>query len=342
MTGQELPPPVREVDRTDFDDPATFRRAIAEPCLPAIVRGLVRDWPVVAAAGQSPEALRAYLARFASPARGEAFIADAAIAGRYDYTPGLDGFNFQRLEIDLIDALDRILANAASPASSTLYLGSVETAIFLPGFAEDNRLPAIPPSIGPRIWLGNASHVPCHNDTYDNIACVATGHRTFTLYPPDAVGDLYIGPIDNTMSGRAVSLAPSPPGQDPRFPRFPRAAARAQVARLAPGDALYLPKLWWHQVEATEPINILVNYWWDAFSTGPDAPQTAMMLAMIAIAERPPAERKAWQALFDHYVFRPDGHPLAHVPEEKHGILGPLADNYGRIRAMVMKMLRGG
>ncbi len=66
-----------------------------------------------------------------------------------------------------------------------------------------------------------------------------------------------------------------------------------------------------------------------------------MMLAMIAIAERPPLERVAWRAFFDHYVFRPDGHPLAHLPPERHGILGPVKENYGRIRARVMKTLRG-
>jgi hypothetical protein len=87
---------------------------------------------------------------------------------------------------------------------------------------------------------------------------------------------------------------------------------------------------------------VLVNYWWDAFAAGPDAPYTAMLLAMIAISERPPPERKAWKALFSHYVFRDNGHPLAHLPPERHGILGPLKNNYGRIRARVMQMLRGG
>jgi hypothetical protein len=133
----------------------------------------------------------------------------------------------------------------------------------------------------------------------------------------------------------------SEPG-DPRYPRFEHARDRALTVELEPGDALYLPKLWWHQVEATEPVNMLVNYWWDAFSIGPDGPYITMMLAMIAIAERPPAERAAWRAFFDHYVFRPKGHPLAHLPEDKHGILGPLRpDNYGRIRSFVMRTLRG-
>jgi hypothetical protein len=68
-----------------------------------------------------------------------------------------------------------------------------------------------------------------------------------------------------------------------------------------------------------------------------------MMLAMIALAERPTKVRAAWRAFFDHYVFRPNGHPLDHLPEEMHGILGPLArGNYGRLRAAIMQMLRGG
>ena len=111
---------------------------------------------------------------------------------------------------------------------------------------------------------------------------------------------------------------------------------------MAPSDALYLPKLWWHKVESTAPVNGLVNYWWDAFAAGPDAPYTAMLLAMISIAERPAPERAAWKAFFDHYVFRSAGHPLAHLPPEMHGLLGPLKENYGRLRARIMHLLRGG
>ena len=221
--------------------------------------------------------------------------------------------------------------------------GSLQTGIFLPGFAAENGLAAVPKSVDPRIWIGNRSDISCHNDTFDNIACVVSGRRRFTLYPPDAVADLYVGPLDYTMSGRPISLAAGAPANDPRYPRFAAAAVRATWVELAPGDALYLPKLWWHRVEATDSFNVLVNYWWDEFSAGPDAPYTAMMLAMIAIAERPAEERAAWRAFFDHYVFRPRGHPLAHLPEDKHGVLGPLAaGNYGRIRAMVMQLLRGG
>ena len=342
MTEGHLPD-VMEVDAGVLLDEQRFRREVVEPCVPVVMRRAFSAWPVVRAAETSPEELRAYIATFSNDRQAEAFVGQPSIAGRYSYSNDLSGFNFERINIDLLGALDQILENGARPGSPTMYLGSLETETFLPGFGAENAARVVPAHVSSRIWIGNASNVACHNDTFDNIACVVAGRRDFILYPPDCIADLYIGPIDHTMAGRPVSLAASSTADDPRFPRFAAAAERASIARLQPGDALYLPKLWWHQVEATDPINVLVNYWWDETKTGPDAPDTAMMLAMIAIAERPPAERGAWKALFDHYVFRPEGHPLAHLPEERHGILGRFQNgSYGRIRALVLQRLRGG
>lgn len=47
-----------------------------------------------------------------------------------------------------------------------------------------------------------------------------------------------------------------------RFPLFRQAAAVAVTAVLEPGDAIYIPTGWWHNVESLEKFNILVNYWW--------------------------------------------------------------------------------
>jgi hypothetical protein len=144
------------------------------------------------------------------------------------------------------------------------------------------------------------------------------------------------------MAGQPVGLAASSEPGDPRYPRFETIRERAMTVELEPGDALYLPKLWWHEVEATGAVNVLVNYWWDAFPQGRDAPFTAMMLALLAIAERPDRERAAWRAFFDHYVFRPEGHPLRHLPADQHGILGKLTpENRSRLRASIVQQLRG-
>jgi Cupin-like domain len=319
-----------------------FQREVVEACQPVVLRGLVADWPVVQAALTSPARLKDYLAAFDVGGRVEAYLGSPEIEGKYYYGRDLKGFNFERRMMKLLDALQVMLQSLEDPAAPTIYVGSVPTGDSLPGFASSNPMPLLGQGLGPRIWLGTRSNVSCHHDTFDNIACVVAGRRRFTLFAPELIGRLYVGPIDNTMAGAPVSLAASADGpQDGDFPLFEEIRAQALRVELEPGDALYLPKLWWHKVESLGPLNGLVNYWWDAFSAGPDAPYTSMLLAMIAIAERPAAERRAWKAFFDHYVFRTSGHPLAHLPPEQHGLLGPLKpENYARIRARVMHMLR--
>ena len=323
--------------------PQRFQRDVVAGCRPVVLRGLIADWPVVQAARGSAARLKDYLAAFDVGSRVEAYLGNPAIGGKYYYASGLKGFNFERRMMKLLEALHVMMESLDRPEAPSIYVGSVPTGETLPGFAAANAMPLLGQGVSPRIWLGTRSNVSCHHDTYDNLACVVAGRRRFTLFAPELIGKLYVGPIDNTMAGAPVSLAASADGpQDGDFPLFEEIRQQALRLELEAGDALYLPKLWWHKVESLAPLNGLVNYWWDAFSAGPDAPYTSMLLAMIAIAERPAAERQAWKAFFDHDVFRTRGHPLAHVPAEQHGLLGPLKpENYARIRARVMHMLRG-
>jgi hypothetical protein len=332
----------RSIEGKDLKGPEQFLREVVEPCRPVVLRGLVKDWPIVAAGRQSPSAVQDHLKPLDVGGDIEAFFGAPAIAGKYFYTEDLKGFNFERRRMKFGLALESIVSSIDVPGSQSVYVGSVPTNDFLPGFAALNPMPLLSPGISPRVWIGHAANVSSHYDTVDNLACVAAGTRRFSLFAPQLIDKLYVGPIDNTMAGQPVSLAASSAADKDRFPLFEEIKDRSLVADLEPGDALYLPKLWWHKVESTAPFNVLVNYWWDAFRSGPDAPYTSMLLSMITIAERPAAEREAWKAFFDHYVFRNHGHPLAHLPAEQHGLLGSLKENYGKIRARVMHLLRGG
>jgi Cupin-like domain len=335
--------PLPEIDGADLEGEPQFLRDVVERCRPVVLRGLVGAWPAVHSATRSPRDLQAYLARFDNGRETEVFVGDAAIDGKYYYTEDMKGFNFSRRRMIFSDAVAAIAAERAAADAATLYLGSVVVSDHLPGFAAQNVLQVLPPHVAPRIWLGHAAKVSAHFDAYDNVACVIAGRRRFTLFPPEAIANLYVGPIDHTMAGQPVSLAAAAPPGDGRYPLFELVRDQAQSAELGPGDAIYIPKLWWHQIESLAAFNGLVNYWWDAFSGGADAPYTSLLLSMIAIAERPAPERAAWKAFFDHYVFRSEGHPLKHLPAEQHGILGPLKpDNYAKIRATVMHRLRGG
>lgn len=334
---------VEEIAGEDLASPERFLREVVERCRPLILRGLVRHWPVVRVGELSPQALKEYLLPFDAGAEVEVFFGAPAIAGKYFYSQDLHGFNFERRRMTLSEALEQMVSSLARQDAPSGYVGSVPAEHFLPGFAAANPMPLLESRVSPRIWLGHAANVSCHHDTFDNLACVVAGARRFTLYSPELIDKLYVGPIDNTIAGPPVSLAASAAADDDRFPLFRQIREQALTAELHPGDALYLPKLWWHQVESTAAFNALVNYWWDAFSSGPDAPYTSMLLSMITIAGRPLPERQAWKAFFDYYVFRSNAQPTAHLPADQHGVLGPLQpDNYGRIRARIMRLLRGG
>ena len=132
--------------------------------------------------------------------------------------------------------------------------------------------------------MGTRTRIAAHNDTPHNLACVAVGRRRFTLFPREQFRNLYLGPVDNTPAGRAVSMVDFHAPDLARHPRFADALSHAEVAELDAGDALYIPALWWHHVEGLAPFNVLVNYWWRETPRWLGAPQDALNHAMLRSA----------------------------------------------------------
>jgi oxalate decarboxylase/phosphoglucose isomerase-like protein (cupin superfamily) len=98
------------------------------------------------------------------------------------------------------------------------------------------------------------------------------------------------------MAGQLASIVDfAAPGFD-RFPKFAQAVEAAFVVDLEPGDAVYVPALSWHHVEARGPFNLLVNYWWPGPSDGPAF--ESLVLTLFGIRDRAPAERAACRAIF--------------------------------------------
>jgi hypothetical protein len=93
---------------------------------------------------------------------------------------------------------------------------------------------------------------------------VVSGRRRFTLLPPEQVRNLYLGPLDFAPTPTPISLVSFRSPDFERFPRFHDALAAAEAAELEPGDALYIPSVWWHHVESIGVLNAMVNYWWSA------------------------------------------------------------------------------
>ncbi|RAK52161.1 cupin-like domain-containing protein [Phenylobacterium deserti] len=330
---------VRQVSNLDAE---RFRDEVQARYEPAVFRGLVADWPLVTAGRTSPQAVRDYLKPFDNGRPTEAFVQPAGLQGRFFYREDLSGFNFQRHAAQIGATLDRLVDLPEEDAPYSVYLGSTPVPQHLPGLEAQLPMPLLPETVAPRIWLGTASVVAAHYDMSDNIACVASGRRTFTLFPPDQVANLYVGPLENTVAGQPTSMV-SPIAPDlEAFPRYAEALANAYTAELEPGDAIYIPPLWWHSVQSKGPLNVLVNYWWDPRPATSGSPFEALAHAIWTIGNLPPERREAWRAFFEHYVFRADGDPAAHLPPTRRGVLGPPSPELdGAFRHFLIRGLGG-
>jgi hypothetical protein len=323
-TKMTLPAPAPIIEWHEVDA-GTFRREIVPRYEPVILRGLVRQWPLV---GQSSAAAIAGLIALDNSKDVDAIMTPPEARGRIFYNADMSGFNFLRNRLPVTQVLQQLARYAHFDAPPAVAVQSALIADCLPGLLVDHALPLLPAAIAPRIWIGNRVVTPTHFDESNNIACVAAGRRRFTLFPPAQIANLYIGPIDFAPTGTPISLVDLNAPDFERFPAFRTALASAQTAELEPGDAIYIPALWWHHVQSLEAFNVLVNYWWkgdvDAPTERDDSMRDVLLHALLAMKSLSPELRQAWGGVFAHYTFAAGDQTDAHIPDEKRGILGAI------------------
>ena len=322
MSNPASPPSLASVPEVDGLTPEAFINDILPAAQPVLIRGLVKDWPAVRAALASDEAVATYLQGMDNGNPTTMLEANAGVGGRFDYGPGLHDFNFKRRTRKVSDGVRQLIELKDHPNPPYVYIQSTPMPQHLPRFPAENPNPLLPPVIAPRIWISNATRAQTHNDNDHNIACVVAGRRRFTLFPPEQLVNLYIGPHDHTPSGRAVSLASLESPDLAAHPRFAEALKTAQVAELEPGDALYVPKYWWHHVQSLTAFNVLINYWWGGAAVPVDNPHTTFLSALVSLKDMPGPEKAYWKTMFDHYIFQTGGDPVGHIPPGHQGALG--------------------
>ena len=307
---------------------------------PVVLRGLAAHWPAVAAGRGGAHAAAEHLWRHWRGATVGVLSGPPSIGGRFFYDDTLTQLNFQRHMVKLDQVLGKLMDHLDDPEPPAVYVGSTTVDTCLPGYRAENDL-----GFGPReplmsIWLGNRTRIAAHFDLPANIAVVTAGRRRFTLFPPAQAPNLYVGPLDLTPAGQPISLVDVAHPDLQRFPRYAQALEHAHVAELEPGDAVLIPSLWWHAVDALQPFNVLVNYWWRESPAHMDSPMATLLLALLTLRDLPPEQRRAWRALLDHYVFEPGEATAGHIPPPARGSLGPLDDTAARaLRAQVLKRL---
>ena len=312
---------------------------------PVILRGMASRWPLTLAGLEGPQSAVDYLKRFDAGLPVVAYVGAPEIKGRYFYQGDLTRLNFEGQKVSLSACLDAVIDLLDTEDHPSLYVGSTDLDTYLPGLRTGNDLafPALSPGADPpvaSIWLGNRTTAATHFDMSNNLACCLVGRRRFTLFPPDQIVNLYPGPLAPTPGGQIVSLVdPVAPDLD-LYPRYAMAAEVAQIAGLEPGDVLFYPALWWHNVEALDPFNAMINYWWNAAPAFMDTPMATLEHGLLSLRGRSDQENAAWRALFEFYVFGASDQASGHLPQAALGDLGPLEElSARRLRARVLQKL---
>jgi hypothetical protein len=227
-------PPISQVPRVGRMDAAAFLARAAQG-LPFLMPGLARHWPL---ATFTPETLRERFAAMPVRARigdyvNTAFAADRAMQ-----------------DMSMLDYLD--LA-AVGTEGLPPYLGNLE-------LRELNRFchwPAWFTRPGPpRFWLGPAGTVtPLHADYDDNLFVQLWGSKRIFLAPPHH--DAFLYPVE---ANALLFGSPFDP-EAPDFERFPLARQAALLELVVePGDMLYVPAGWYHQVRSLS-FSLSSNRW---------------------------------------------------------------------------------
>jgi hypothetical protein len=312
---------------------------------PVILKGLVADWPLVRAGRSSDRDAVAELLRFYRGAEVVGYVGEPRIRGRFHYDDSAAAMNFRAERMRLDGFMGAVLDLADDRDAPAYYLGSTDIDTYLPGLRAENDLR---PSDGTferhrplaSIWIGNRTVAATHYDMSNNAACCIAGRRRFTLFPPGQIANLYPGPLTPTPGGQVVSMVDLAAPDLDRYPRFRDAMAAALVADLEPGDVLVYPALWWHNVEALDGFNILINYWWNDAPPFADTPMDTVLHGLLSLRDRPAAEKAAWRAIFDYYVFGDAERASGHLPDAARGPLAPLTpDTARRLRAYLLGRL---
>jgi len=331
---------------TDYESQAVDERILSSK-EPVIIKGLVKHWKLVEQGLQSESKAIDYLKSHYNGRPSIACIGAPEIQGRFFYNAERTELNYQTQKMRVDEVLDLIQAGFDDDNPTSYYIASNVIDTHFPEFRRENDIEIPRPAsdipledLRISIWIGNRTTACCHYDASDNLACCVVGKRRFTLFPPDQIANLYPGPLTPTPGGQVLSMVDFTNPDFTQYSRFAEAIKHGQIAELEAGDALYLPSMWWHQVESQNRFNVLVHYWWSNSAKFMGPAMIVLCHALISLRDKPEHEKQACKLVFDYYIFGDAYQPGKHLPEHAQGYLGEIDTSKCKmLRALLLNKL---
>lgn len=109
------------------------------------------------------------------------------------------------------------------------------------------------------LWIGTGGNIsPLHYDMSENFLCQLRGRKRVLLFEPKQTSLLYPFPAHSKIPHMS-QLNIDQIDRD-KFPKFQK--AKYIDCMLEPGEMLFIPAFWWHQVYSLDQLNIAINFWW--------------------------------------------------------------------------------
>jgi len=138
-----------------------------------------------------------YLRRFDNGGLVDAIMTPPEVQGRVFYDEAMSGFNFVRNRLPIAAVAEQALRYGGVRRARRRWRRRVRScATACRDFPRRIRSAS---STAPYCRAsGSARRIttPTHLDEWNNIGCVVCGRRRFTLFPPEQIANLYIGPLD--------------------------------------------------------------------------------------------------------------------------------------------------
>lgn len=246
---ETCPPAIPEYSDTGIDLLVDFQRNLDTKVEPQVFRGLVSDWPACELWNSSKYLLQ--------KTRGGQSLVPVEIGSSYTSESwSQQVMSFKRYLYDYI----------LSPATETGYLAQYNLFNQYPELKEDFFVPDIcclgedgnPPIMN--AWLGPENTIsPLHTDPHHNIFCQVVGYKHIRLYSPSQTPNMYPRGVENGIDMSNTSQVNLDSNQKGKFPNFPWNSHYLETT-LKPGDALFIPKGWWHYVRSLSS-SISISFW---------------------------------------------------------------------------------